>query len=59
MSALVASSLAALAWLANAWAVYDVAPTHISTFGGCSFFMLAALAGVAAILVLLSLAEGW
>jgi len=38
-----ASIAAVLAWFANAWAVYDVAPTHASTFGGCSLIVLTAL----------------
>jgi hypothetical protein len=54
---LLSSIAAALAWFANAWAVYDVAPTHISTFGGCSFIGLTALVVVAALLVLLNMAE--
>jgi multisubunit Na+/H+ antiporter MnhB subunit len=48
---------AALAWFANAWTVYDVAPTHTSTFGGCSFIVLTALLIVAVVLVLLTMAE--
>jgi hypothetical protein len=55
---LVSSIVTALAWLTNAWAVYDVAPNHISTFGGCSFFGFGAMSGVTAVLALLCLAGG-
>lgn len=55
--ALAANVAAALAWFGNAWAVYDVAPTRISTFGGCSFVGMTSLLCVAVLLLLLSMAE--
>jgi hypothetical protein len=57
MLGLLASIIAALAWFANAWAIYDVGETHVSSFGGCELFVMAAMTAVAAALVLLSLAE--
>jgi hypothetical protein len=54
---LIVSSATAITCLLEAWSIADNPPTHVSTFGGCAFFMLIAEAGATAALMLLCTAR--
>ena len=54
--ALIVSSATAIICLLMAWGIADNPPTHVSTFAGCSLFLLIAQAGATAAVMLLCMA---
>lgn len=51
--ALIVSSATAIICLLEAWDIADHPPSHVSTFAGCSLFLLMSQAGATAALMLL------